>query len=219
MTEQTQSTGLDAPTGEFPAQAAMRAMMAVETETVRLADEIAASFQTFLDALRAIAREAPGSQAVSLLLLQVSQVSLAGARLGAQRDFSPLEDYQPDVGPEADLDDLRMRLADLLGDADTYSFVFDPYQPESVESLLSDDLTSVAADLENGMRHYRVGDVEEALWWWQFSYVSSWGTLAGAALNALLSIVAHDRLDVEIPAEQDQIEAAVAVLDADPSSN
>ena len=27
----------------------------------------------------------------------------------------------------------------------------------------------------------RLGNVFEALWWWQFSYVSSWGNLAGAA--------------------------------------
>ena len=51
------------------------------------------------------------------------------------------------------------------------------------------------------------------MWWWQFSYVSNWGNLAGAALNALLSIVSHDRLDAEFPTEQAQIEAAEAVLD------
>jgi hypothetical protein len=84
-----------------------------------------------------------------------------------------------------------------------------------VESQLSDDLTSIASDLENGLRHYRNGDIAEALWWWQFSYVSNWGNLAGAALNALLSIVSHDRLDAEFPTEAAQIEAAEAVLDAE----
>lgn len=93
------------------------------------------------------------------------------------------------------------------------SYVFDPYQPEVVESQLSDDVAGIASDLELGLRHYRSGDVEEALWWWQFSYVSSWGTLAGAAMKALLSVVAHDRLDVEIESEHDQIEAAAAALD------
>ena len=92
---------------------------------------------------------------------------------------------------------MRLRLAGILDNVDTYSFVFDPYVPEVVESQLSDDLTSIATDLENGLRHYRAGNVDEALWWWQFSYVSSWGNLAGAALNALLSVVAHDRLDAE----------------------
>ncbi|GAA3820386.1 DUF5063 domain-containing protein [Nocardioides panacisoli] len=199
-------------TDQLPGQAALEALLAVESETVRFADEIAASFGGFLDALPVIAREATGGQAVSLLLLQLSHVSLAGARLGAQRDFAPRDEYQPDVGPDADLDDLRMRLAELLGDLDTYCYVFDPYDPDIVESQLSDDLTGIASDLEIGMRHYRAGDVEEALWWWQFSYVSSWGTLAGAAQKAMISVIAHDRLDVELPSEVEQIEAAEAAL-------
>ena len=187
----------------------------VTGEAAEFAQQIADSVESFLLAVRAIAREATGGQAISLLLLEISQVLLAGARMGAQRDFTPSTEYQPDVGPEADLDGLRMRLAGLLGNVDTYSFVFDPYVPEVVESQLSDDLTSIAADLENGLRHYRAGDVAEALWWWQFSYVSSWGNLAGAALNALLSVVSHDRLDVDNESEIEQLEVAEEILDSD----
>jgi hypothetical protein len=186
----------------------------LDEDTLEFAQQIADSVASFLLALRAVAREADGGRAISLLLLEISQVLLAGARLGAQRDFTPTGKYQPDVGEEADLDNMRLRLADILGNVDTYSLVFDPYVPELVESQLSDDVTSIASDLENGLRHYRLGNIEEALWWWQFSYVSSWGNLAGAALNALLSVVAHDRLDVDNDAEIDQIEAAEAVLDA-----
>lgn len=200
-------------TDQLPGQAALEAMLAVETETVRFADGIAASVGSFLESLRVIAYQASSGQAISLLLLQISEIALTGARLGAQRDFAPRAEYQPDVGPDADLDDLRMRLAELLGNVDTMSYVFDPYQPEVVESQLSDDLASIAADLELGMRHYRAGDVEEALWWWQFSYVSSWGALAGAGMKALLSVVAHDRLDVDNDSELDVIEAAEAALD------
>ena len=178
------------------------------------AQQIADQVESFLLALRAIAGSNDSGRAVSLLLLEISQILLAGARLGAQQDFTPRSEYQPDVGPEADLDEMRMRLAAMLGDVDTYSLVFDPYVPEVVESQLSDDLTSIASDLENGLRHYRQGDVSEALWWWQFSYVSSWGNLAGAGLNALLSVVAHDRLDVDHSMDQDQIAVAVAVLDS-----
>ncbi len=185
----------------------------LDDETLEFAQHISDSVASFLLSLREIAREGDGGSAISLLLLEISQVLLAGARLGAQRDFTPAHEYQPDVGELADLDRMRLRLADTLGDIDTYSFVFDPYVPEVVESQLSDDLTSIASDLENGLRHYRNGNIEEALWWWQFSYVSSWGNLGGAALNALLSVVAHDRLDVDNESEIDQIEAAEAVLD------
>jgi hypothetical protein len=192
----------------------------LDPETRAFASQIADQVESFLLALRAIAVEADPGRAISLLLLEISQVLLAGARLGAQRDFTPIAEYQPDVGPEADLDEMRLALAEMLGGLDTYSFVFDPYLPDLVESQLSDDLTSIATDLENGLRHYRLGNVSEALWWWQFSYVSSWGNLAGAALNALLSVVAHDRLDAELPAEEEErLAVADEMLESgDPSS-
>jgi hypothetical protein len=192
----------------------------LDGETEDFAQQIADQVESFLIALQAIAREGDVGRAISLLLLEISQVLLAGARLGAQRDFAPRAEYQPDVGPEPDIDEMRLRLAEMLGGIDTYSLVFDPYAPELVESQLSDDLTSIATDLENGLRHYRLGNVDEALWWWQFSYVSSWGNLAGAALNALLSVVAHDRLDVdiEIEGEEEQVAAANEMLEAGPAT-
>jgi len=185
----------------------------VSSDTEDFAQSIADSFSSFLLALREIAREGNVGPAISLLLLEISQISLAGARLGAQQDFEPRQEYQPDVGPESDLDEMRLRLAAMLDNLDTYSFVFDPYDPEQVESQISDDLTSIAADLENGLRHFRLGNTAEALWWWQFSYVSSWGNLAGAVLNALLSVVSHDRLDVEFTGEDDRVAAANEMLE------
>ena len=197
----------------------IEALAPVDSTTEDFATSIADSVESFLIALRAVSREDDGGRAISLLLLEISQVLLAGARLGAQVDFEPRSEYQPDVGPDADLDDMRLRLAKLLGGVDTYSFVFDPYVPEVVDSQLSDDLTSIAADLENGLRHYRAGDIDEALWWWQFSYVSSWGNLAGGMLNALLSVVSHDRLDLDVDLDSDQVAAADEMLaeDVDPS--
>ncbi len=180
------------------------------------AAQIADQVESFLLALRAIAAEGDAGRAISLLLLEISQVLLAGARLGAMQDITPVEEYQPDVGPDADVDALRLRLAEMLGNVDTYSFVFDPYVPEVVESQLSDDLASIASDLENGLRHYRLGNEAEALWWWQFSYVANWGNLAGAALNALLSVVSHDRLDVDADLDSDQVSAADEMLTESP---
>ena len=185
---------------------------------IRFEEQIADSVTSFLVALREIAREGNGSQAISLLLLEISQVLLAGARMGAQTDFTPREEFQPDVGPEADIDDLRLRLAEMLEGVDDYSFVFDPYIPEVVVSRLSDDLASIAIDLENGLRHFRAGDVDEALWWWQFSYVNNWGNLAGAALNALLTVVAHDRFDTDFEATVEAIAVADEMLDGAPAA-
>ena len=189
-----------------------------ETDERVFGEQIADSVTSFLLALREIAREGNGSQAISLLLLEISQVLLAGARLGAQTDFTPREEFQPDVGPEADIDELRLRLAEMLEGVDAYTFVFDPYVPEVVESRLSDDLASIAIDLENGLRHFRAGNVEEALWWWQFSYVNNWGNLAGAALNALITVVAHDRFDTDFEVDADQVEVADEMLESAPAA-
>ncbi|MCF6378072.1 DUF5063 domain-containing protein [Nocardioides KLBMP 9356] len=193
-------------------------MTDAQIEKIKFEEQIADSVTSFLLALREIAREGNGAQAVSLLLLEISQVLLAGARLGAQTDFTPREEFQPDVGPEADIDDLRLRLADMLEGVDAYTFVFDPYVPEVVESRLSDDLASIAIDLENGLRHFRAGNVDEALWWWQFSYVNNWGNLAGAALNALITVVAHDRFDTDFDADADQVEVADEMLESAPAA-
>ena len=188
----------------------------LDSELEDFAQQIADQVESFLLSLQAIARgEATGGQAVSLLLLEVSQVLLAGGRLGVHADFSLVDEYEPDAGPDPDLDEMRLRLAVLLESVDAYTEVFDPYvdPPEMVSSLLSDDLTSIASALAHGMRHFRAGRVNEALWWWQFSYVSTWGTEASAVLRALQSVVAHDRLDAEFESEQDQVAAADQLLD------
>ena len=61
----------------------------LDGETEDFAQQIADQVESFLLALQAIARENDGGRAISLLLLEISQVLLAGARLGAQRDFTP----------------------------------------------------------------------------------------------------------------------------------
>ena len=70
------------------------------------------------------------------------------------------------------------------------------------------DVADVAVELEHGLRHLEAGRSEEALWWWQFSYLSHWGAQALNAQRALLSIVAHQRLD------SDEEEATAAEVDA-----
>ncbi len=176
-----------------------------------LAQGIADQTESFLLALREIARSEERGTVVPLLLLEVSQLLLAGARLGVQIDFVPTDEYEPDAGPDPDLDEMRERLATLLEGVDVYTEVFDPYDPaELVTSRLSDDLTGVAANIAHGLQHFRAGSTQEALWWWQFSYVSSWGAEASAALRALLSVVSHDRLDASEIGEREAARLAAA---------
>ena len=160
--------------------------------------EIHDQVTSFLLSVRAVARGDAPESSVPILLLETSQLLLAGGRLGAIGDVVPTERFEPDAGPDPDIDELRERLAKILGPIDAYVELFDPYEtpPSAVRFLLSDDLSGVVGDLIHGLQHYKAGRAIEALWWWQFSYVSHWGTHASAALRALQSVVAHDRLDV-----------------------
>ncbi len=146
--------------------------------------------------VRAVARGDAPDSAVPMLLLEVSQLLLAGGRLGAVQDVVPEERFEEDPGPDPDLDELREKLAELLKPCDNYREVFDPLatQPELEARRISDDIASAVSDLAHGLTHYRAGRTLEALWWWQFSYLNAWGPAASAAVRALQSIIARSRL-------------------------
>lgn len=200
--------------GEAPSSAEV-AEEALETDAEDLAEfaeQIAVQVRSFLISVREIAAQPDeegvdeGLASLPYLLLEVSQLLLAGARLGAFEDFVPEERFETDSGPDPDLDAMRDRLAALFEGLDEYAEVFDPYgaPPEVTVNRLSDDLTAIANDLVHGLAHYESGRVIEALWWWQFSYVSTWGHAASAVLRAIQSLIAHDRLE---PAHDPQTEA------------
>ncbi|MGZ4486065.1 MAG: DUF5063 domain-containing protein [Actinomycetes bacterium] len=161
--------------------------------TVEIADQV----ESFVIAVREIAAADDPDYAISLLLLEVSQLLLAGGRLGAISDVVPDERFEPDAGFDPDVDGLRHSLANLLEPIDEHAALFDPYahEPELYTSRLSDDIADVMSDLLHGLQHYRAGRAIEALWWWQFSYLSNWGSTASSALRALHSVVSHVRLD------------------------
>ena len=163
------------------------------------AADIADQVESFLVAVREIARGSDPGTTLPMLLLQVSQLALAGGRLGAITDVVPDERFEPDAGPDPDVEELRERLAALLEPVDDYVEIIDPVDPARGADtfLISDDLASIASDLLHGLTHFRDGRTVEALWWWQFSYLSSWGATCGAVLRALHSLIAHTRLDTE----------------------
>jgi hypothetical protein len=161
-----------------------------------IADQIAVNVKNFIDGVEALARGG-GDETVPMLLLEVSQILLAGAQLGASRDVILPGNWEPEVGDDPDLDALRTGLALRLAGCDEYAEVFDPYADTScLPFRISDDIAAVAADLIHGLKHYQAGRSLEALWWWQYSYFNHWGTHGGAALRALHAVVAHASLDV-----------------------
>jgi hypothetical protein len=162
-----------------------------------LADRVAGSVQDFIDGVEALARGEGGNETVPLLLLEISQVLLAGAQLGATKDVILPDNWEPEVGADPDLDALRTSLARRLGPCDDYTEVFDPYADRlGTPFRLSDDVAAVTADLVHGLKHYQAGRPLEATWWWQYSYFNHWGTHGSAALRALHAVLAHARLDV-----------------------
>ncbi|MDX6292898.1 MAG: hypothetical protein QOH50_1973 [Kribbellaceae bacterium] len=191
---------------------AARALATDSEDLTEFAEQIADQIQSFLISVRDIAAQPDeegvdeGLASLPYLLLEVSQLLLAGGRLGAFEDFVPDERFESDAGPDPDLDAMRDRLAILFEGLDEYAEVFDPYAapPEIMVNRLSDDLTAIATDLVHGLAHYEEGRVVEALWWWQFSYVSTWGAAASAVLRAIQSLIAHDRLE---PAHDPETEA------------
>jgi hypothetical protein len=170
----------------------------VSDELAELAATTAADARAYLSTVTEVATGRMDSTALSVLLLAVSQALVSGAHLGAVADVVPSRRYEPDAGPDPDVDPVRAGLANVLEGLDDYADVVDPLtDAKLVRGALSDDLASVAADLEHGLRHHERGDLTEALWWWQFSYLSSWGLRATAALRVLQSLLAHLRLDVD----------------------
>ncbi|MFJ5827827.1 DUF5063 domain-containing protein [Streptomyces sp. NPDC093089] len=164
--------------------------------------QISDSIESFIVATTEVAKGDEPDSAVPFLLLEISQLLLAGGRLGAHEDIVPDERYEPDTGPEPDVDELRERFAVMLDPVDVFSEVFDPYEPRKapVPARISDNLADIVTDLRHGLAHYRAGRTTEALWWWQFSYFSNWGPTASATLRALQSLVAHVRLDQPLAA-------------------
>jgi Domain of unknown function (DUF5063) len=163
-----------------------------------LADQVGANAKNFVDGAAALATgEGGDAEAIPLLLLEVSQILLAGAQLGASADVILPGNWEPSVGDDPDLDMLRSGLARRLAACDEYAEVFDPYKDTSCLTFrISDDIAAVAADLIHGLKHYQAGRSLEALWWWQYSYFNHWGTHGGAALRALHALIAHASLDV-----------------------
>ena len=103
-----------------------------------LARQTAVEAREFLATVTEVATgESPGT-AIPLLLLATSQLLLAGARLGAIEDVVPEERFEPDPGPDADLDPLRTNLANLLEGLDEYADVVDPVTQAELTKEIKD---------------------------------------------------------------------------------
>jgi len=162
-----------------------------------IARAVAEEARSYLSTVTEVAAGTNPEATLPLVLLAVSDILAAGARLGATTDVVPSERFEPDLGPDPDVDPLHANLANVFEGIDDYVEVVDPLLGEDVEhASVSGDLVAIAGALAQGLRHYETGAVLEALWWWQFSYLSDWGERASSVLRTVQTMLAHLRLDV-----------------------
>ncbi len=188
MTEETGS----------PDGAGRRPGVEANTDLAALAAATADEVRSFLSTVTEVAAGTAPEASLPLLLLAVSDLLAAGARLGATTDVVPDERFEPDAGPDPDVEALRANLANVFEGIDEYHDVVDPVLgPESEQYTVSGELVAIAQAVGLGLRHYQIGQPTEALWWWQFSYLSDWGARAASVLGIVQSILGHLRLDVD----------------------
>ncbi len=163
-----------------------------------LADDWASDARVFVARSTDIASGSAPDAALPMTLLALSQVLVMGARLGAIEDVVPVERFEADPGPDPEVDPLRESLANLFEGLDEYADVVDPVtSTELTTGPVSNDLVEIVAALDHGLSHYEAGRAVEALWWWQFSYLSDWGERAAMALRVVQTLLAHMRLDAD----------------------
>lgn len=170
----------------------------IDADLESLAEQTAAEASAFLSVVREVAAGAVPESVVPVLSLALSQILVTGTRLGAISDVILTQRFEPDLGSDDDVETLRLQLAELLLGLDEYVEILDPLTDTQVtRSQVSDDIAAIAAWLLHGLRHHADGQISEALWWWQYSYLSQWGARASSALRVMQSILGHIRLDAD----------------------
>ncbi|WP_029069104.1 DUF5063 domain-containing protein [Jonesia quinghaiensis] len=167
------------------------------SELTDVAAQVVPSLRNFLTSVVGVASGGEPDSAISLLVLALSDVLNAGAQLGAMTDIVPPHRFEPDAGADSDVEPLREALARIFDGIDAFAQVADPLVAPTVEtSHVSADLALIVDNLAHGLQHYDAGHQVEAMWWWQFSYLSTWGERASGVLRVLQLILTHVRLDV-----------------------
>jgi len=178
-----------------------------------LADEIAGEAASFVAAVESVAGGLKPGSTMSVLLLALSDILSAGAKLGAREDIAatsvpadaPLADAAQ-LGSQQNTSALRTALAEQFGAVNEYRELIDPYLgDEAATAKLSDDLASICGDLLQGLALYTDGDYADSLAWWQYSYLSNWGPSASACLRAVQSLIALIRLGAPMGAPTEDL--------------
>ena len=78
-----------------------------------------------------------------------------------------------------------------LGGDQPYLMIFDPFHPEAtpLAASVSDDLSGIYCDLQNGLVRLQNSAVTSSVvWQWQFDFQSDWGRYAISVMTALYAL-------------------------------
>ncbi|MCL1632795.1 DUF5063 domain-containing protein [Sporolactobacillus sp. CPB3-1] len=114
-----------------------------------------------------------------LLLEKILNIYASGVKL-SKTEFDQVESINDNISyPNLN-----------IGKNDYYWEVFDAYQlDEPIHASLTDDISDIYHDLQEGILLYNKGKTEGALGTWKFSFETHWGRHAIDATRALHSIV------------------------------
>ena len=163
-----------------------------------LADQVALHARDFLDGVAALARGEGGEETVPLLLLEVAQIHAGRGASSARARTSSC----PATGSLTSAPTLtwtccgrawRRGCSMSMSTRSCSTRTPTRRPPRSGCPTISPRSRRTSS---TGCSTTRRAGSSEALWWWQYSYVSHWGLHGGAALRALHAVVAHARLDV-----------------------
>src|SRR3954454_9077510 len=98
-----------------------------------IAESVATEARSYLTTITEVASGANPDASLPLVLLAVSDMLAAGARLGATTDVVPSERFEPDVGPDPDVEPLRANLANVFEGIDEYVQIIDPLLGVEIE--------------------------------------------------------------------------------------
>ncbi|MDR1295770.1 MAG: DUF5063 domain-containing protein [Bifidobacteriaceae bacterium] len=161
---------------------------------------LADAFRNCVELYTEVASGMGGEAALSVLAYATSDACTAAARLSAIVDF-PVPGGRLLTPVTFDTDPLRRGLANALQGIDTYYEVdvprgdpSDPARtPEIVEASLTDDILTAVSAMETGLYLLDQGRPAEAIWWWQYSCLSSWGERITAALHVIQTLLCQAR--------------------------
>ncbi|MBK8733618.1 MAG: DUF5063 domain-containing protein [Actinomycetales bacterium] len=171
-----------------------------EREARRLRRRDRSPDPAYLGAVAEVASGGSPDIAIPVLLLATGQLLLAGSRLGAIQDVVLVDRPEADPGPDADVECCATTSPTSSRSSTHYADVSGRpgHRRRAYQGMLSNDIhRDPPWRSPTGCGIADVGRRVEALWWWQFSYLSTWGERAAASLRVLQSILAHLRLDAD----------------------